>query len=365
LFRGFTLVELLVVIAIIGVLIALLLPAVQAAREAARRMQCTNNLKQFTLALHNYHDTFQALPSSRVYMKKVDTPVEDNGGTRQYSLHTTLLPYIEQTARFDAILSHDWVHWNPTNADGSKRSALYDPISAFLCPSDANAKTSGLDEGVARSNINISRSDVAFGTDKPEAADPLGKAARDCASRMLFSVNRWVNMSVATDGTSNTIATSEIVTCSSKSSNLVKEALAIIDGTPNPQICLDAKKSAQLDSTVTIHSQNNRGSYFSTPTHMWTGFNTILPPNSPSCTGGDWSSWADGVMSSGSNHAGGVNVGYLDGSTRFISETIQTGDLTAKTPALPEYEGGYSPSDSPYGVWGALGTPAGSELKGL
>jgi hypothetical protein len=276
------------------------------------------------------------------------------------------LPYIEQAARFDAILSHDWVHWMSTNADGSKRSALCDPIAAFSCPSDSNVKTPGVVCGIARSNINISRSDVAFLTDKPDVSE---KTASASAPRMLFSVNRWVNMSAASDGTSNTIAISEIVTCSSLSSNLVKQALAVIDGSPQPQLCLDAKlggKPGQLNSTVTINSENNRGSYFSSPTHMWTGFNTILSPNSPSCTGGDGSSWGDGVLSSGSNHAGGVNAGLLDGSIRFISETIQTGDLTVPTPVLPEYEdSGYSPADSPYGVWGALGTPAGSELKGL
>ena len=354
---AFTLVELLVVIAIIGILIALLLPAVQAAREAARRMQCSNNLKQFGLALHTYHDAYQSLPSSRMYMPIVTDPREDGAPVRVFSLHAAVLPYIEQTARYNEIASRDWFHWNGTNRS---RLPMSDPISPYCCPSDGQARVPGLDQGVARSNIVISRSDFAFLTDKPGVA-----AGRACAARSLFSVDRWVPMSAASDGTSNTIAASEIVTSSAQSTNRIKEALAIIDGSQAPQLCLDGKiggRGGELGPTVRIHGQNNRGCYFSSPTHMWTGFNTILPPNSPSCTGGDFNSWEDGVMSSGSNHTGGVNVAMLDGSVQFVSETINCGDLTAKTPALPEHDGsGRSPSYSNYGTWGSLGTPAGGE----
>jgi len=360
--HAFTLVELLVVIAIIGILIALLLPAVQAAREAARRMQCSNNMKQFGLALHTYHDAYQSLPSSRMYKPVVTNPVQDGatgGAAIRYSLLTAILPYMEQTARYNEICSNDWAHWV-----GRGRPAMSAPIPTYCCPSDGEAKTPGIDGDVARSNVVISRSDFAFVTDKPDVGDPWGSSARACASRSLFSVNRWAPMSAAADGTSNTLAASEIVTSPSKSTNKIKEALAIIDGSQRPQLCLDAKiggRGGELGPTVQIHSQNNRGSYFTSSTHMWTGFNTILPPNSPSCTGGDWNSWEDGVMSSGSNHTGGVNTAMLDGSAHFVSDTISCGDLTTKTPALPEFEGGRSPSYSNYGVWGALGTPSGGE----
>ncbi|MCL2118421.1 MAG: DUF1559 domain-containing protein [Planctomycetaceae bacterium] len=319
-------------------------------------------MKQFGLALHTYHDAYQALPSSRMYKPVVTDPVEDNAGSARFSLHFAILPYMEQTARYDEICSHDWQHWNGANMN---RPAMSNPISPYCCPSDGQAKIPGLDQGVARSSIVISRSDFAYLTDKPTVT-----GSQACSARSLFSVDRWVPMSAASDGTSNTIAASEIVTSPSKSTNRIKEALAIIDvaETGVPQDCLDAKiggRGGELGPTVPIHGQNNRGSYFSSPTHMWTGFNTILPPNSPSCTGGDFNSWEDGAMSCGSNHTGGVNAALLDGSVQFVSETVECGDLTASPPAYPDRFGGRSPSYSNYGVWGAMGTPAGGESKSI
>ena len=98
---GFTLVELLVVIAIIGILVALLLPAVQAAREAARRMSCGNNLKQIGLALHNYHDTYKTMPPAIVYTRP---PAQNARNGRPYwGWGALVLPYVEQTPLHDAL----------------------------------------------------------------------------------------------------------------------------------------------------------------------------------------------------------------------------------------------------------------------
>src|SRR5947208_1767976 len=99
--RGFTLVELLVVIAIIGVLVALLLPAVQAAREAARRMKCQNNLKQFGLALHNYHDAYGRMPAS--YYRAWPTSLGATFGTPGWGWGAMILPRLEQQALFDTM----------------------------------------------------------------------------------------------------------------------------------------------------------------------------------------------------------------------------------------------------------------------
>ncbi len=131
--RGFTLVELLVVIAIIGVLVALLLPAVQSAREAARRMQCTNNLKQIGLAIHNYHDVQLRFPSGFIFeapgmSNRADRPNRAAG----FSWHTLILPFVEQANLYNQ-LNFQLGMWQPPN-----RQAISTQLKIAVCPSASN-----------------------------------------------------------------------------------------------------------------------------------------------------------------------------------------------------------------------------------
>ena len=129
--RGFTLVELLVVIAIIGVLVALLLPAVQAAREAARRMQCSNRLKQLALANHNYHDTFKSLPPA--FISRTTKYTQNNRA--YWGWGALVLPFIEQTSLHDSIKVGD-LPLHDAAVNGTIRPLLRTPLGAFRCPSD-------------------------------------------------------------------------------------------------------------------------------------------------------------------------------------------------------------------------------------
>ncbi len=173
---GFTLVELLVVIAIIGVLIALLLPAVQQAREAARRMHCTNNLKQLALACHNYHDTYGSFPSGWI----------DVGGNNLHAWGTMLLPFIEQNNVYENMVPDFGTARSATTSDKAGAS-----IEAFHCPSSILPDFN--DDGLGRSNYQCNKG--AFYNDGDDGG-PFWQNS-DCSFKDI------------TDGTSNSILLGE------------------------------------------------------------------------------------------------------------------------------------------------------------
>lgn len=144
---GFTLVELLVVIAIIGILVALLLPAIQAAREAARRTQCVNNLKQLAVGVHNYSDTYRTFPSG--YITNFPAPAQE--GVLEQSVWgwgALLLPFVEQGPLFSQLdVGNRTLHANLTTTDG--RAALQTRLATFVCPSDSGPVLNNFSEAHA------------------------------------------------------------------------------------------------------------------------------------------------------------------------------------------------------------------------
>jgi prepilin-type N-terminal cleavage/methylation domain-containing protein/prepilin-type processing-associated H-X9-DG protein len=218
---GFTLIELLVVIAIIGVLIALLLPAVQAAREAARRSQCVNNMKQIGIAMHNYHDTVGSFPTS-FWRNTRDVPgstVVD--GTNRHSWIAMSLPYLEQTNVYNAMNFSVGVG-GPINA-----TAAMTPLNVLMCPSDPSptiSKYARVDQGVGINNNSGPKLSYAGNFGDNHNDDPNwwtfpnlpfsrdnGYGEYDTETGIMCRSGGTVAIRDVTDGLSNTFAAGEIL----------------------------------------------------------------------------------------------------------------------------------------------------------
>jgi hypothetical protein len=416
------LVELLVVIAIIGVLIALLLPAVQAAREAARRMQCTNHLKQLGIAHHNCFGVMGIIP-----------PV--GFGNRDGGPMPPLLPFLEQNWRYEQLCS---IGFPNNKGDYGKVPAVLGRVNIFLCPSDSigdngqdmQAYIAGNEcqphetailtplgltatEAIAQyGNEKLTYSSYVFSlgdfvrvslyyygvTESPGTLETTGynDSRTPYTTVNTNTIGNW-NTSWQTaktfasisDGLSNTIFMSErgILDPSVKGTirGSIKSNIGSISGgivSMAPQTCLNTLGTGGMYAVTDIDCYNryylNQGSgeddtgdpdqyqanfpfLGSTPACR---FSTILPPNSPSCLvarrhqGG-------GMLSANSYHRGGVNGVMGDGSVRFFSDSINYispgTNMATIQPGDPAAVSGVSP----FGVWGALGSINGGETASI
>jgi prepilin-type N-terminal cleavage/methylation domain-containing protein/prepilin-type processing-associated H-X9-DG protein len=322
--RGFTLIELLVVIAIIAVLIALLLPAVQSAREAARRAQCINNLKQMGLAMHNYHQAVGTFPMGNTIAEYTYT---GGGMTPQgqttwgtFSAHTLLLPYLEQMPVYNAC-NFSWNVWYGTG-NNINATVWAMKVGAFLCPSDQKA---GVD------HLNNYYGSYGTGTN-PWSNNTNGIFAPEQVSYSIASVM---------DGTSNTISHTEgIVGCFNNKTIPWRQyisgvgypcCLIMYDARQNlPGVMGLAQKCISLIQSGQAGANNDRGLRWQTGSPGLTLTTIIITPNSTQYqfSGCRWDCSAGCGVDFGhlfvpsSNHPGGVNTLFADGSVRFVKSSI-------------------------------------------
>jgi prepilin-type processing-associated H-X9-DG protein/prepilin-type N-terminal cleavage/methylation domain-containing protein len=333
---GFTLVELLAVIAIIGTLVGLLLPAVQVARETARTTACGNKLRQLALGVISYEHARKWYP--------------DNGNSpnknSQISFLWDVLPFVEEQATYDKFYKPIFVDKVAANNGGLTSLA----IAALRCPSDqASSDSDGSGEPT---NYRCSIGDH-YSPHSVARRGPFG------------NLSNWSNASRVTDGLSNTVLLGEGTVYRTNSTD-VRGSMVLASGfsaTSRPDACLNA-----LNSPTWVLVGNGTGKVI--PGTRWlhsdfVAFQTILPPNAPTCT-----SATDGMAAINpavsSYHSGGANVAMCDGSTRFVNEAIDTGDLSlallGSGATNVHFVWNYIGPCRWGGVWGQLGSQRGGEV---
>ncbi len=347
--KGFTLVELLVVIAIIGILVGLLLPAVQAAREAARRMQCTNNLKQFGLATLNFESTYKRLPP-RSHTKVFGA----NTRTSEASPHVLLLPYFEQSNRFTLYdldyRTRDDVAIDtslPTKANANLAARTAD-IPLFVCPSEVSAMTFG-NSGAGRASYRacIGGSALVGGVNNTAGQSLDGVFAM--ASATAGQVLRGYAMSAITDGTSNTALFAECTIATMTTGMTGSDNTTVF--TRGSAYTLASDRNDGRTVTECNSGTGTRITYSGQQYYrdlLFTAFYThTLPINWNRKTNNTatqkWNcgdnTFSVGHASASSYHTGGANVLRVDGSVTMISDSTD------------------------FLVWQAFGSRAGGEVN--
>lgn len=300
---GFTLVELLVVIAIIGVMVGLLLPAVQAAREAARRMQCGNNLKQLTLGLHNYESSYKTLPPSRI-----------TSGESRHSWSAFMLPFIEQTAVYD-IYNFNVRWWREVNFPATQTM-----IPSYVCPSSPSTRM--MPNAAAQANHVVVPAN-GFGPSDYSSTNEVRRSFFEAnglpfpagtlrGSPGAMDRNRATRLADIIDGLSNTMMLAE---------RCGRPEIYFAGKRPSGVVVADGWGWADYDSTSgSVNGASRDGTLLNRTASSAPFATTIHGGCAINCTNNsEYYSF----------HPGGINISLSDGSVRFISDSINAATLGA------------------------------------
>jgi prepilin-type N-terminal cleavage/methylation domain-containing protein/prepilin-type processing-associated H-X9-DG protein len=329
--EAFTLIELLVVIAILAVLIALLLPAVQAAREAARRIRCTNNMKQIGLAIHNYNAAFDVLPP----VGGVDAGGDATGAgavPQTAAIHLRLLNYLEHEAVYDAY-NFKLADVTANASVAANTTVMATAIAGYLCPSDPNPGNDGPLAGGFSARVQPVNYAVNGGTNRLYAGGRTNGATWWLGGNADFGAR--VTLASVVDGTGGTAAFSE----------WVKGKAGRNAPGPNAVYAVGryANGGAQADyaacGAATAVLWDFKGEYWTLQdTGRGGPYYHVMPPNGHACATAMPFGAVDSFIGPGSFHPGGANVVMLDGSVRFVRDGVSLL------------------------LWNALGTRAGGEV---
>src|SRR5262245_30296654 len=329
--RGFTLIELLVVIAIIAVLIALLLPAVQAAREAARRIQCTNNLKQLGLGLHNYESTWEAIPPSMIFVKVGNGPATTTG--EGWSVHGRILPYMEQGPMFNSI------NFTGNYKAVENATVAGQIVSVFLCPGEPRQ------ERVIENEVLVAPTSYGWCM-----GDWYVWSANGPQGRSAFHPLRSRRLAEFTDGLSQTLLAAEVKTYQGQLADCgTLSQINHPSNIPMPELPPETVAPEYFGGACELEGDAHTA-WAEGAIHQ-SGMTTSWPPNKRILGGPARNQDVDlasaeetdvtptfAAFTARSYHPGGVNVLMGDGSVKFFKDSI-----SGRT-------------------WRALGTVAGGEV---